>query len=297
MPTNYVDNVPLRTCSSDASTGLETAIVDPNFNPTSDNGTGVAFATLESQFRNTESGKAGIFCAVCHSFAATRDTPFHNYPKAPDSYAPAVGRRARDLVVQPQAVDVLSVADPSQRNLGYAIGAGAYRLSPHALAFPGAHRTPAGGEAAVRRRHQHQQRVRPPRRLPAARRLEARGLHSALYVRAEMCAACHDVTNALPIKNPLGRWVGGFPIERTYTEWLGSRYADRPGNANFDPRFKRDCQSCHMQQDYGQPGHGADALQGRQAAADPERAESPPTASRARRSRITSWAATRLSRT
>ena len=32
------------------------------------------------------------------------------------------------------------------------------------------------------------------------------------------------------------------------------RYADRPGNANFDPRFKRDCQTCHMQQDYGQPG-------------------------------------------
>ena len=81
-----------------------------------------------------------------------------------------------------------------------------------------------------------------------------KGFHSALYVRAEMCAACHDVTNALPIKNQLGRWVGGFPIERTYTEWLGSRYADRPGNANFDPRFKRDCQSCHMQQDYGQPG-------------------------------------------
>jgi len=30
-----------------------------------------------------------------------------------------------------------------------------------------------------------------------------------------MCAACHDVTNALPIKNTAGRWAGGFPIERT----------------------------------------------------------------------------------
>jgi hypothetical protein len=48
--------------------------------------------------------------------------------------------------------------------------------------------------------------------------------------------------------------VGGFPIERTYTEWSNSRYADRPGNAHYDPHFKRDCQSCHMQQDYGQPG-------------------------------------------
>src|SRR5262249_296907 len=81
-----------------------------------------------------------------------------------------------------------------------------------------------------------------------------KGYHQAMLVRAEMCAACHDVTNALPIRNPIGKWVGGFPIERTYTEWLNSAYADRPGNKNFDPKFKRDCQSCHMQQDYGQPG-------------------------------------------
>ena len=67
-----------------------------------------------------------------------------------------------------------------------------------------------------------------------------------MFVRAEMCAACHDVTNALPITNKLGKWVGGFPIERTYTEWANSAYADRPDNKNFDPRFKRDCQSCHM---------------------------------------------------
>jgi len=40
----------------------------------------------------------------------------------------------------------------------------------------------------------------------------------------------------------------------TYAEWAGSRYADRPGNRNFDPAFKRDCQTCHMQQDYGHPG-------------------------------------------
>src|SRR6478609_5952323 len=127
MPTNYVDNVPLRNVKLDGATGIETAVVDPKFNPTSDNGTGVAFATVESQFRNTETGKAGIFCAVCHSYATTRDTPFHNYVKAPDSYTPAVGRQARDQVVQPQALDVLTVSDPSKRNLGYAIGAGSYR--------------------------------------------------------------------------------------------------------------------------------------------------------------------------
>jgi len=254
MPTNYVDNVPLRNVKLDHATGVETAVVDPKFNPTSDNGTGVAFATLESQFRNTESGKAGIFCAVCHSYAATRDTPFHNYAKAPDSYTAAVGRQARDQVVLPQAVDILNVADPTKRNLGYAIGAGAYRLSPHALAFPErigpmlAGSPPPGDDGNTSSVFGHSV---PWQQLDQSKH---KGMHSALYVRAEMCAACHDVTNALPIKNPLGRWVGGFPIERTYTEWLGSRYADRPGNTNFDPRFKRDCQSCHMQQDYGQPG-------------------------------------------
>ena len=80
------------------------------------------------------------------------------------------------------------------------------------------------------------------------------GYRHVLFERAELCSACHDVTNPLPIKNRVGRWVGGFPIERTYTEWLDSRYADRPGNRNFDPKFKRDCQTCHMQQHYGQPG-------------------------------------------
>ena len=81
-----------------------------------------------------------------------------------------------------------------------------------------------------------------------------KGNYNVLFERAEMCAACHDVTNPLTIKNDLGHWVGGFPIERTYSEWSHSRYANRPGNENFDPGHKRDCQTCHMQQDFGQPG-------------------------------------------
>jgi len=254
MPTNYVDNVPLRNVKTDPSTGIETAIVDPNFNPTSDNGTGIAFATLETQFRNTESGKAGIFCAVCHSDAASRETPFHNYAKAADSYVPAVGRESRDRVVLPQAIDILNVADPTKKNLGYAVGAGAYRLSPHALAFPERIGPLLGGNLPAGEDTNTSTVFGQPVAFQQLDASKHKGMHSALYVRAEMCAQCHDVTNALPIKNPIGRYVGGFPIERTYTEWLGSRYADRPGNANFDPKFKRDCQSCHMQQDYGQPG-------------------------------------------
>ena len=262
---------PLRNVKLDAATGVETAVVDPKFNPTSDNGTGVAFATLDTQFRNTESGKAGIFCAVCHSYAATRDTPFHNYAKAPDSYTPAVGRQARDQVVLSNAVDILAVADPATRNLGYAIGAGAYRLSPHALAFPErigpmlAGNPPPGDDGntssvfgqAVAWQQLDQS--------------KHKGMHSALYVRAEMCAACHDVTNALPIKNPLGRWVGGFPIERTYTEWLSSRYADRPGNANFDPPLQARLPVVPHAAGLRPAGHREHALRRRAAAADPAR--------------------------
>src|SRR5947208_15950877 len=80
------------------------------------------------------------------------------------------------------------------------------------------------------------------------------GYRHVLSTRAEFCSTCHDVTNTLTIKNHLGKWVGGFPIERTYAEWSSSRYADRPGNRNFDPAFKRDCQTGQSRQDYGQPG-------------------------------------------
>jgi Bacterial Ig-like domain len=146
------------------------------------------------------------------------------------------------------------VADPTKRNLGYSIGAGAFRLSPHAIGTAETFGPLAAGEpptpldsntSGVFGQDIPFQHMDPAKH---------KGYHQAMYVRSEMCAACHDVTNALPIKNQLHKWVGGFPIERTYTEWSNSRYADRPGNRNFDPRYKRDCQSCHMQQDYGQPG-------------------------------------------
>jgi len=253
MPTNYVDNVPLSGVRIDPM-GLEAARVDPKFDPTSDNGTGHAFATLEGQFRNTESGKTGIFCAVCHSFAATRNTPFHNYERSGTDYQPALGIESRAELVPPELQDIVRVADPAKRSLGYAIGAGSFQLSPHALGFPERlgplMASPPSEPLDTNTSQVFGQKV-------AFQHLDSskhRGFHQAMFVRSEMCGACHDVTNALPIKNALGRWVGGFPIERTYTEWTNSRYADRPGNTNYDPRFKRDCQSCHMQQDYGQPG-------------------------------------------
>jgi Big-like domain-containing protein len=256
MPTNYVDNVPLHTITRDVPSGLEHAPLDVNFNPTSDNGTGLAFATLDSQVRNTDSGKAGVVCMVCHSLAETRNTPYHNYARSTvrSGYVPAVGTQSRATLVAPADRDIVDVPDRTGRSLGYSAGGGSYRLSPHAIGFAerlgplssalrspepddylsGVFKAPASMEPMVSPKHE--------------------GYRQVMATRAEFCSSCHDVTNLLTIKNSAGKWVGGFPIERTYAEWANSRYADRPGNRSFNPAFKRDCQTCHMQQTYGQPG-------------------------------------------
>src|SRR5712691_3572444 len=194
---------------------------------------------------------------VCHSAVDTRDTPFHNYAASTEGhgYVPALGTQPRAELVAAADQDILEVPDQHAANLGYSIGGGAFRLSPHAIGVadragpltlkPHAEasdsylsgvfkQTPAPYEQMDTSKHQ--------------------GFRQVLSTRAEFCSTCHDVTNTLTIKNHLGKWVGGFPIERTYAEWASSRYADRPGNRNFDPAFKRDCQTCHMQQDYGRPG-------------------------------------------
>jgi hypothetical protein len=259
MPTNYVDNVPLHRVTYDASSGLEHGQVDPNFNPVSDNGTGIAFATLDEQRRNTQSGRSGVFCAVCHTMAETRDMPFHNLPRsvAPEGaeYVPALGRQSRASLLSSLERDIFNPPDPGRSNLGYAAGSGSFRLSPHAIAFPerlgplAAHLPEwSGGDAYLSGVFKE------PLRFERADTTKHHGFYHTLLTKSEMCSACHDVTNSLTIKNSAGKWVGGFPIERTYTEWAGSRYADRPGNDRFDRAFKRDCQTCHMQQDYGQPG-------------------------------------------
>jgi len=242
MPTNYVDNVTLAGVSNDPSTGLEHGRLDAKFNPTADNGTGLAFATLESQIRNTDTGKRGVFCAVCHTVADTREMPYGNYRKSAHPYQTVNG------------TDRPRPPEPAASNLGFAIGAGSYRLSPQAIGtslFLGPlSAAPRGPKLDPYLGKVFGEVV--PNQQGA---FEAhKGAYQVLQERAEFCSACHDVTNPLTIKNRLGKWVGGFPIERTYTEWAGSRYAERPGNKNFDPRYKRDCQTCHMQQDFGQPG-------------------------------------------
>jgi hypothetical protein len=257
MPSNYVDNVPLHDVAVDPRNGIEHGRLDPDFDPTSDDGTGIAFATAERQLRNTDSGKSGVFCAICHTFAATRDTPYHTlarseHPVQPE-YVPAAGSGPRSDMVPWNRQDILNVPDDRRPNLGYGVGAGSFRLSPHAVGFP-ERLGPLTATAPDLRDYYLQGVFRAPVPYEQVQSEKHHGYRHVLQTRAEMCSACHDVTNPLTIRNRLGRWVGGFPIERTYAEWLGSRYADRPGNAHFDPAFKRDCQTCHMQQDYGKPG-------------------------------------------
>src|SRR5207253_9019341 len=187
-------------------------------------------------------GKSGVECMVCHSLVETRNTPYHNTAAAAaHGYAPALGSKSRAQLLQPADRDVMRVADPSAASLGYAVGGGAFRLSPHAIAFPErlgpltSPGRPSEAEAylaSVFKRPMASEPIAAPKH---------EGFRHVLATRSEFCATCHDVTNPLTIRNRLGKWVGGFPIERTYAEWSSSRYADRPGNGNFDPEFKRDC--------------------------------------------------------
>ncbi len=256
MPSNYIDNVPLQNISKDGPSGLEHGMLNANFNPTSDAGTGIAFATLDDQFRNTESGQHGVFCSICHSIAETRDTPYHTLSRGAAlgerEYEPALGTGPRVQLLSGRQ-DIMNVPDETKSNLGYGIGAGSFRLSPHAIGTSERF-GPLVSRPVQSSDKYHEGVFKQPLEYEQLDTSKHHGSHHVLLTRAEMCSACHDVTNPLPIKNRVGKWAGAFPIERTYTEWLTSRYADRPRNSNFDPAFKRDCQTCHMQQDYGQPG-------------------------------------------
>ncbi len=275
MPTNYIDAV--TTVTSDAPSGQEHGRISPLYDPTS---VGTAQATdpatgqltLESfgertyidgvtRNVNSNSGKTGIVCEICHTNVETRYTPYHLYNKSGTEYYPApqnTERYNQGLTTTQQ--DMLTVPDAASGNLGYAAAAGAFRLSPHALNLPERFGPLSWNNfsttldtyvsdvftGGTQTTNVYFTQANPP------------GAHDTYYQvkfeRAEFCAACHDVTNPMTIKNAAGYWVGGFPIERTYTEWRNSRYSDRPGNTYYDANYKRDCQTCHMQQSYGEPG-------------------------------------------
>jgi hypothetical protein len=91
-----------------------------------------------------------------------------------------------------------------------------------------------------------------------------RWLRSPFHRNSSMCATCHEVSNPVYERTPAGQYrltdldaphptgnkYDQFPIERTYSEWLHSSFAQGP--VNMGGRFGGNnplvssCQDCHM---------------------------------------------------
>lgn len=89
-------------------------------------------------------------------------------------------------------------------------------------------------------------------------------LYSPFHSSSEMCATCHDVSNPVFVRQPDGTYLPGdldaphpthdkydqFPVERTYSEWLASEFADGPvemgGRFGGNLTAVSSCQDCHM---------------------------------------------------
>lgn len=95
---------------------------------------------------------------------------------------------------------------------------------------------------------------------------------SPLHHKADLCGTCHDVSNPVFVRQPNGTYslpqngfgqphpTGNkrdmFPIERTYSEWSQSAFADGPidmgGRFGGNETLISDCQNCHMPVTTGQ---------------------------------------------
>lgn len=89
-------------------------------------------------------------------------------------------------------------------------------------------------------------------------------LQSPFHRDSAMCATCHDVSNPVYERQPDGTYLPGqwntpapshdkydqFPMERTYSEWLMSDFADGPidmaGRFGGNDPLVSSCQDCHM---------------------------------------------------
>src|SRR3990172_6675022 len=221
MPTNYVDATV--SVSNDTPSNVEHGAISPTFDPTSvdpaapittnDPVYGAAREAYGERLDGTRpvnsiSGKEGIVCEVCHTNVASRYTPYHLYNKSGVDYYAATKSVSRSDPAQLDQFgnplpadhqDMLAYPDPNSKNLGYGIAAGAYRLSPHALAKPerfgplswndftnvvDTYVTDVFSGGGVYRGPYNYSQANPP------------GKHETYYQvkqeRAEFCAACHD---------------------------------------------------------------------------------------------------------
>jgi len=87
---------------------------------------------------------------------------------------------------------------------------------------------------------------------------------SPFHQESQMCATCHDVSNPVYSRQPDNSYVLNtinephqtqsgydmFPVERTYSEWLMSDFADGPiemgGRFGGEKTAVSSCQDCHM---------------------------------------------------
>ena len=257
MPTNYVDNVPLAQREARRRRpGSRRALVDPKFNPTSDNGTGVAFATAR---RAVPQHRVGQGRHLLRRLPQLRGDARHPVPQLPQGAATRTRPRSaatRAQLVQPGAVDVLAVADPTRpqprlrdrrrRRTGCRR---TRSRSPNASGRCCAGAPPRGDDANTSSVFGH------PVAVPAARRVQAQGLRQrALRAGRDVRRLPRRHQRAADQEPARGAgWAASRSSARTRSGWTAATPTG-PATPTSIPRFKRDCQSCHMQQDYGQPG-------------------------------------------
>ena len=300
MPTNYVDNVPLHNVTRDAVTGLEhgrssirTSTPRPTTAPASPSRRSTPSCATPTRARAASSAPSATAIAETPRHAVS--TTSHDGARRGVRARRWARSRARSWCC-PAPAGHLRRPDP--RAAQPRLRDRRRRLPPVAARD---RRCPSGsGRCSPRSRRPapdantsgvFKQRDPLPSRWTSSKHDGYR--QRAVRARRDVQRLPRRDQPAAPSRTSWASWVGGFPIERTYTEWVGSRYADRPGNANFDPRFKRDCQTCHMQQDYGQPGTAQTPVPRRRAAAAPDASRSRPTAAAAVLHATTSSAATR----
>jgi len=102
--------------------------------------------------------------------------------------------------------------------------------------------------------------------------------YSPFHKTSELCANCHDVSNPAYLRRPDGTYAltqrdqphptgqkhDMFPLERTYSEWLNSDFAD--GGVDMGGRFGGNktlvstCQDCHMPDSDGEGCNAPEAF-------------------------------------
>ena len=105
------------------------------------------------------------------------------------------------------------------------------------------------------------------------------GVQSPFHRQSAMCGTCHDISNPVYARQPDGSYAitplnqeapnhdkhEQFPIERTYSEWLNSSFAQGPidmgGRFGGNNPLVSSCQDCHMPKTGGhgcEPNFGAE---------------------------------------